>query len=120
MIKIIYALCLINISLFKVKGNILGFIIFYMKTREERFDSFQYWLMDMRDAIGRMRDALPKEISEKLDYSIESLDILEQYQQLMRLPLNEKHILSFNISHREYRPSNRTFYFRCFKVLSKK
>ncbi|WP_436861230.1 hypothetical protein [Acinetobacter haemolyticus] len=50
-----------------------------MKTREERFDSFQYWLMDMRDALSHMHDTLPKEISEKLDYSVKSLDILEHW-----------------------------------------
>ncbi|WP_051064202.1 hypothetical protein [Acinetobacter sp. CIP-A165] len=33
----------------------------------------------MRDALSRMHDTLPKEISEKLYYSIESLDILEHW-----------------------------------------
>jgi hypothetical protein len=50
-----------------------------MKTKEERFDSFQYWLMDMSDALERMKNSLPKDISEKLNYSIESLDTLENW-----------------------------------------
>ena len=40
-----------------------------MKTKEERFDSFQYWLMDMSDALERMKNSLPKDISEKLNFT---------------------------------------------------
>ncbi|MGP4717565.1 hypothetical protein ACTXGL_13090 [Psychrobacter sp. T6-6] len=49
------------------------------KTREERFDLFQYWLMDLSDALNRFIDSKPLCIRDKLDYSIESLDIIENY-----------------------------------------
>lgn len=48
--------------------------------------------MDMRDALSRMHDTLPKEISEKLDYSIESLDILDILDIL-------EHWISWNIGY---------------------
>ncbi|MBV7435034.1 hypothetical protein KRX19_08360 [Cardiobacteriaceae bacterium TAE3-ERU3] len=50
-----------------------------MVDKEEAFDLFQYWLMDMPDAKERMMDRLPAEVKNRLDYSIESLDILEAY-----------------------------------------
>ena len=50
-----------------------------MQTKEERLDNFQFWLMDMHDALVRMKQSVPKEISDQLNYSIESLDVLEQW-----------------------------------------
>ena len=49
------------------------------KTRDERFDLFQYWLMDLPDALNRFIDSKPLYIRDQLDYSIESLDIIEKY-----------------------------------------
>ena len=49
------------------------------KTRNERFDLFQYWLMDLPDALNRFIDSKPLYIRDQLDYSIESLDIIENY-----------------------------------------
>jgi hypothetical protein len=42
-------------------------------TRED----FESWLVDMDDALERFLDALPGEVSERLDYSPASLDVLE-------------------------------------------
>ncbi|WP_227430689.1 hypothetical protein [Psychrobacter sp. I-STPA6b] len=50
-----------------------------MVDKEEAFDLFQYWLMDSPDAIERMMDRLPAEVKNQLDYSVESLDVLEAY-----------------------------------------
>ena len=49
------------------------------KTRDERFDLFQYWLMDLPDTLNRFIDSKPLYIRDQLDYSIESLDIIEKY-----------------------------------------
>ena len=49
------------------------------KTREERFDLFQYWLMDLSDALNRFIDSKPLCIRDQLDYSIDSLDVIENY-----------------------------------------
>ena len=50
-----------------------------MVNKEEAFDLFQYWLMDSPDAIERMMDRLPAEVKNQIDYSVESLDVLEAY-----------------------------------------
>lgn len=47
--------------------------------KEDALDLFQHWLIDMPKAIERLMQRLPSEMQEKLDYSIESLDILEEY-----------------------------------------
>lgn len=47
--------------------------------KEDALDLFQHWLIDMPKAIERLMHRLPSEMQEKLDYSIESLDILEEY-----------------------------------------
>jgi len=42
-------------------------------------DDFESWLVDMDDALERFFDALPGEVSERLDYSPTSLDVLEKW-----------------------------------------
>lgn len=42
-------------------------------------DRFEYWLMDMSDAIDRFMAMLPAEVSSKLDYGPDSLRVLEQW-----------------------------------------
>jgi hypothetical protein len=42
-------------------------------------EKFEYWLMDMNDAIERFIHMMPNEISERLDYSVESLSVLEAW-----------------------------------------
>jgi hypothetical protein len=44
-------------------------------TRED----FESWLVDMDDALERFLDALPGEVSARLDYSPASLDVLEKW-----------------------------------------
>ncbi len=40
-------------------------------------DDFQYWLMDMDDALDRFKAQFPKEVKKQLDFSPASLDVLE-------------------------------------------
>ena len=42
-------------------------------------DRFQYWLIDMDNAIDRFLELLPKHIKGQLDYSLESLSVLEAW-----------------------------------------
>lgn len=42
-------------------------------------EQFQYWLADMDDALERFLKSLPPETRSKLDYSIESLDAVEDW-----------------------------------------
>lgn len=42
-------------------------------------DLFQYWLIDMDDAIERFRDSLPANIAEQLDFTPDSLNVIEAY-----------------------------------------
>lgn len=42
-------------------------------------DDFEYWLADMDDALERFLDSLPAQLRGELDYSIASLDPLEQW-----------------------------------------
>ena len=46
-------------------------------TKED--DQFQEWLMDMSDAIERFQQSLPGELQGRLDYSPESLEIVENF-----------------------------------------
>jgi hypothetical protein len=43
---------------------------------------FEAWLANMDEALREFTDSFPVEIRDKLDYSIESIDVLEQW--LMR------------------------------------
>lgn len=40
-------------------------------------DKFEYWLMDMDGALERFIHTLPPDVSRGLNYSVESLEILE-------------------------------------------
>lgn len=40
-------------------------------------DLFQVWLIDMDEAIQNLSNSLPSEVGSQLDYSPESLDVLE-------------------------------------------
>lgn len=42
-------------------------------------DQFQVWLIDMDDAIKRFRQTLSKRVDEQLDYSAESLNVIESF-----------------------------------------
>ena len=42
-------------------------------------DKFQYWLMDMDDAIARLIQSAPTNLADKLDFSPESLNVLEEF-----------------------------------------
>jgi hypothetical protein len=46
-----------------------------MDAREE----FEYWLADMDDALDRFLQSLPADASSRLDYSIDSLNVLEAW-----------------------------------------
>lgn len=52
-----------------------------LRTREH----FEYWMFDMSDALEYFVASLPEEVSTKLDYSPESLDVLESWM-LERYP----------------------------------
>ncbi|MFZ3001542.1 MAG: hypothetical protein WA071_14535 [Undibacterium umbellatum] len=45
----------------------------------KEYDLFEIWLMDMSDALENFLNSLPKDVSEKLDFSPDSLNILENY-----------------------------------------
>jgi hypothetical protein len=42
-------------------------------------EDFNYWLVDMDDALDRFMATLPDEVRQKLDYSPESLEVIEQW-----------------------------------------
>jgi hypothetical protein len=42
------------------------------------FDVFQYWLMAMDERLDWFRQVVPSEIAERLDQSLQSVDVLEQ------------------------------------------
>lgn len=42
-------------------------------------DDFEYWLMDMEDALDRFLSRLPSHIKKQLDFSPSSLDTLEAW-----------------------------------------
>jgi hypothetical protein len=46
---------------------------------DDRAEQFEYWLMDMEDALDRFRSSVPPELALRLDHSPKSLDMLEQY-----------------------------------------
>lgn len=48
-------------------------------TPEERFEKFQKWLAFMPNALDDWMDELPRELREQLDYSIASLNKLEEW-----------------------------------------
>ncbi|BEU95396.1 hypothetical protein ACDW_11010 [Acidovorax sp. DW039] len=46
---------------------------------EEESNQFQIWLMDMDEAIERFQRLLPSELQGQLDYSPESLGVVESF-----------------------------------------
>lgn len=42
-------------------------------------DDFEYWLFEMDENLSLLMASLPADVSEKLDYSVESLAILERW-----------------------------------------
>lgn len=44
---------------------------------EQRSEEFEYWLFDMDDAVERFCMKLPSEVRERLDFTPESLDVIE-------------------------------------------
>ncbi|MCB6182920.1 hypothetical protein LIN78_05080 [Leeia sp. TBRC 13508] len=46
-------------------------------TKED--DQFQVWLMDMSDAIERFRQFIPVDMAARLDFSPESLSLIEEF-----------------------------------------
>lgn len=62
-------------------------------TRED----FEYWLADMYDALDRFLETLPKETRARLDFSPDSLDILEAW--ILDRYDNNKKMLEPNESH---------------------
>ncbi len=47
--------------------------------KEELNDQFQFWLMDMEEALERFRQALPLADRDRLNYSAESLEFVEAH-----------------------------------------
>jgi hypothetical protein len=55
-----------------------------MKKGEDRLgmamrDEFDYWIFYLCDVLEDFLDFLPLEVSEKLDFSVESLDVIENW-----------------------------------------
>lgn len=46
---------------------------------ESKRDLFEYWLTDMSESIERSLNSMPPDVSGKMDYTPESLDILEKH-----------------------------------------
>ena len=46
---------------------------------DRKREDFEYWLADMDDAIEQFLDSLPPEVTERLDFSPGSLDVLEAW-----------------------------------------
>jgi hypothetical protein len=46
--------------------------------RAQRREEFQHWLAHMDDALDDLMRSLPPEIARRLDYGIDSLDVLER------------------------------------------
>ncbi|WLF83251.1 hypothetical protein [Moraxella sp. ZY210820] len=47
--------------------------------RAEQLELFDSWLWDMPNALERFKNRMPKEIQDQLDFSIQSLDIVEKH-----------------------------------------
>lgn len=50
-----------------------------MKTRQELEDNFDWWITSIPDKINRLEELIPKEIFVKLDYTLESFNVLGKY-----------------------------------------
>jgi hypothetical protein len=47
--------------------------------KESRKNDFEGWITFIPDEVIKLKKMLPKEVSEKLDFSEESLDVIEKY-----------------------------------------
>lgn len=47
--------------------------------KAEQLELFDSWLWDIPNALERFKNRMPKEIQDKLDFSIQSLDIVEKH-----------------------------------------
>lgn len=47
--------------------------------RAEHLELFDSWLWDMLNSLENFKNRMPKEIQDKLDFSLQSLDIVEKY-----------------------------------------
>lgn len=47
--------------------------------KQRREEDFEWWITCIPDKIEKLKSELPKKVSEKLDFSLESLDILEGF-----------------------------------------
>jgi hypothetical protein len=50
-----------------------------MKSKQELEDSFHWWVTCIPDNIEKLNYLIPKSVNLKLDYSIDSLDIIGRY-----------------------------------------
>jgi hypothetical protein len=50
-----------------------------MNSKQEKQDQFEWWITCIPDKINDLKKRLPKDTSAELDYSVHSVDILEQY-----------------------------------------
>lgn len=50
-----------------------------MSSIQEKRDQFQWWLTCIPDKVETLHDELPSQISSKLDYTLDSLQMLENY-----------------------------------------
>lgn len=49
------------------------------ESRAEKLEGFEAWLWDMPNALKRFKNRMPPHIQSQLDFSIASLDTVEQY-----------------------------------------
>ena len=50
-----------------------------MKSREELENDFEWWITCIPDKIELLGDLIPKNIYKKLDYSVESFEVIGEY-----------------------------------------
>ena len=50
-----------------------------LEQKAEQLELFDSWLWDMPNALERFKNRMPKEIQDKLDFSLQSLDIVEKH-----------------------------------------
>ena len=53
-------------------------ILLIMSTVQEKRDQFEWWLTCIPDKVEALIDRLPPEVGSKLNYSLESLSLLEK------------------------------------------
>jgi hypothetical protein len=50
-----------------------------MSTKKEKEEQFDWWITCIPDKINALEEKIPPEISVRLDYTVDSLDILERF-----------------------------------------